>query len=69
MRKKEFILHIYEKDIYKEAIVFNSRTLLTNYLRENGGVFRTDALTDIGDGLVTIPTKKGISFEVEELVC
>lgn len=69
MRKKEFILHVYEKDIYREAIVFNSRTLLTNYLRKNGGVFRTDALTDIGDGLVTIPTQRDVKYEVEELFC
>lgn len=67
MRRKGFVLHIYENDRYKKLIVFNSRTLLNSYLRKNGGIFRTDALTDIGDGIISIPTQGAVRYEVEEL--
>lgn len=67
MRSKSYLLHIYKDEKYQEAIVFDSRTELTNHLRKNGGVFGTDVLTGIGDGLVTIPSNIGYKFEVEEL--
>jgi hypothetical protein len=68
MRSKNYLLHIYKKDVYKGALVFESRTKLTTFLRSRGGVFGTKKLTDIGDGLVLIPAKGLYKFEVEELV-
>ena len=68
MRNKNYLLHIYKKNVYKGSVVFASRTKLTSYLRMKGGVFGTKKLTDIGDGLVLIPAKGLYKFEVEELV-
>lgn len=67
MRKKNYLLHIYKNNEYKEAVVFESRTKLTNFLRTKGCVFGTKKLTNIGNGLVLIQAKKAYKFEVEEL--
>lgn len=69
MRRMSYLLHVYKNDEYIKAINFDSRTLLTKFLRSNGGIFGTDVLTDIGERLVTIPTSGKYIFEVEELFC
>ena len=66
--KKRYIVHvaIASKPLYSTCI--NSRTELTQFLRQSGVRFRDSELSGIGSGSVTFEAKTGIRYEVEEQI-
>ena len=67
--KKKYLVHvaISSKPLYSTCI--NSRTELTQFLRQSGVRFRDSELSGIGSGSVMFEAKTGIRYEVEEQIC